>query len=342
MPDPVADFLRSLNTSDRARAAAWDAVYSVGDDAQAQQVLQQLPFSNEVRAQLWDARKGAAIKPMNFDRPPLKAETPTLAERAGYGMPGDVVTGFAKGAAHTALDLGQAVHAIPGVSKGVDALYGTPGLSDAAFKDARATTAYANNAQRAGGVAETIAELAIPVTKAAEAVPSTARAGRAFESVMGAAKDIPLDVSEPGKVALRIADMAQRGGGTNWGPPPVRQFIQYITDPKKPDMTYEVARDFASNISRLSSKDLASVPPAMMREIGELRMTLNKAIGEAAQQVGKLGDYEAAMKEYAQAAKVRDAAQDIVKGFKRGLPFASGTAAGHYAYQKLHDLFNGE
>lgn len=74
--DPVADFLRSLNTSDRARAAAWDAVHTVSDDAAAEQLLRQLPFSDEVRARLWDARQGKPIEPMSFDRPPLKAETP--------------------------------------------------------------------------------------------------------------------------------------------------------------------------------------------------------------------------------------------------------------------------
>ena len=60
MPDPAADYLRSLNTSDRVRAAAWDAVYAA-DDAQAQQMLRQLPFSDDVRAALWDLRSGGTL-----------------------------------------------------------------------------------------------------------------------------------------------------------------------------------------------------------------------------------------------------------------------------------------
>lgn len=60
MPQQVEAYLRSLNTSDRARAAAWDAVYSVQDDAEAQKLIQSLPFSDDVRATLWDARKGSA------------------------------------------------------------------------------------------------------------------------------------------------------------------------------------------------------------------------------------------------------------------------------------------
>ena len=60
MPDPAADYLRSLNTSDRVRAAAWDAVYAP-DDATAQKLLQQLPFSDDVRAALWDLRGGGTL-----------------------------------------------------------------------------------------------------------------------------------------------------------------------------------------------------------------------------------------------------------------------------------------
>lgn len=58
--DPVADYLRTLNMSDRTRAAAWDAVYSQ-DDATAQRTLAQLPFSDTVRADLWDLRHGGTV-----------------------------------------------------------------------------------------------------------------------------------------------------------------------------------------------------------------------------------------------------------------------------------------
>jgi hypothetical protein len=59
--DPVADFLRQLNTSDRARAAAWDAVYASKDDTDAQARLSSLPFSDDIRAQLWDLRAGGSL-----------------------------------------------------------------------------------------------------------------------------------------------------------------------------------------------------------------------------------------------------------------------------------------
>lgn len=64
MPQAVETFLRSLTTSERARAAAFDAIYNVADDAQAEQALRQLPFSDEIKAQLWDARQGIDPKPL--------------------------------------------------------------------------------------------------------------------------------------------------------------------------------------------------------------------------------------------------------------------------------------
>lgn len=56
MPQDVEALLRSLPTSDRARAAAWDAVYTVQDDAQAEQMLRQLSIPDDAKAALWDAR----------------------------------------------------------------------------------------------------------------------------------------------------------------------------------------------------------------------------------------------------------------------------------------------
>lgn len=59
-PKQTETYLRSLNTSDRARAAAFDAVHNA-DDAAAQRLLEQLPFSDEVKAELWDLRAGGTV-----------------------------------------------------------------------------------------------------------------------------------------------------------------------------------------------------------------------------------------------------------------------------------------
>jgi hypothetical protein len=54
MPDPVADYLRSVKTPDAVKAQAWDAVHEAKDDKELTERLRRLPVPNEVRAQLFD------------------------------------------------------------------------------------------------------------------------------------------------------------------------------------------------------------------------------------------------------------------------------------------------
>jgi hypothetical protein len=269
----------------------------------------------------------------------------------------DVGVGFVKGVDRTALGVASAVRAIPGVAPVTDAignaiggaagqaLYGTqtpPVSGDTAMREFKDVAQSSNTPQAVGGALENVAEAAIPVGKAASAVPRLSRAKQNFETVMAAAKDIPINVEKPGEVAMRIAELAQHGGGTNWGPAPVRQFIQYITDPKKPEMTYQVARDFASNISRLSSKDLASIPPAMMREIHDLRVTLNLAVGDAAKHAGRLGEYRDAMREFRAAMQMRDAAKYVGKKVVKALPYAALAGGAAYYGNEAKKWLGGE
>lgn len=252
----------------------------------------------------------------------------TFSEKIGNAanMLRDAAVGFGKGAVHTGIDLAQL--AANSGQFGVNAAT----MPSEIFDAARNRTAYTNTAQRVGGGIETAAELALPALKAGEAVPLTSRAGAAFNSVAKAANKVPVDLTEPGNVALRIADMAQRGGGTQWGPGPVRQFIQWATDPKKAPMNYEVARDFASNISRLSVDETRKLPPAMQMEIANLRVTLNKAVGEAAAKVGKGAEYAQAMTEYAKAMRLREAMNWAIT---KGLPYGSVGGGLYWAAKKL-------
>lgn len=98
------------------------------------------------------------------------------------GTVGDVATGFAKGAADTAVGLGRLVHKIPGVSEGVDKLYdmaGVPGMDSAqAFEGQNAETGLGldatNTAQKVGKFIEQGAEYAIPVGGAEKAAAGIA------------------------------------------------------------------------------------------------------------------------------------------------------------------------
>ena len=105
--------------------------------------------------------------------------------RYGPGLPQmgvaeDVAVGALKGVPRTLAGLGEMVHKIPGVSAGMDALLGQPGVSAAAFEKARTATAPRSTGERVGqGLEQTAEFLAIPG-------PSKVRAaGKAVKALVG-------------------------------------------------------------------------------------------------------------------------------------------------------------
>lgn len=165
-----------------------------------------------------------------------------------------------------------------------------------------------------------------PVGQAAiEAIPRSARAGQKFQDVMGAAKDVPVNIEGPGASALRIQDLAERGGSM---PMAVRKFLLRVTDPEKTPLTYAEARDFYSNISRLSANETQRLTPVVAREIAQMRAALDAANESAAGAVGKATIYREAMREYRRAALGRDA-------LKRGLKYGAGAVGAGAAYKLL-------
>lgn len=266
-------------------------------------------------------------------RKPAAAEdfmTPeAIANRDMTGL--DIVKGAAKGLGRSVAGIADLVaqsRMIPGV---------TPENAGPIIQ--RATPEYTNDAQRLGGLMEGAAELAVPIVKGVQAIPSVARAASGFQSVMRAAKDIPVAIEAPGQVGLRIMQLAERGGTM---PRPVSQFLQRITHPDKAPLTYEEARDFASNISRLSANEFQRLTPVMAREVGELRVVLNKAVADAAGKAGKGAEYAKAMTEYARAMKIRNAITTAVEGAKSALPYASAAGAGYWMSSKLLSLLDGK
>lgn len=250
----------------------------------------------------------------------------------------DFGAGALKGAAHTALDLGEAMHAIPYVSTAVDTLYGTPGLSKGAFEQARKDTAYTNTTQRVGGAAETVGELLVPVGEAAKAVPTAARAGAKFLSVAARANTLPVDVAEAGNIALRINQLAERGTTM---PSPVRKFLLRITDPDKGQMTYEEGRDFATAIGKLSVNEAQRLTPVVAREVASLSAAINKMNAGAAIRAGKGAEYVQAMNQYAKAMRIRNTVHAALEGAKKAVPYATAGGATYYLTKQLQDLFTG-
>lgn len=188
-------------------------------------------------------------------------------------------------------------------------------------------------AGRASGEA---ALLAVPVGKAvgavAKALPNAARAGVKFQRVMGAAGDVPLNLARPGDSALRIMQLAERGGTM---PKVVRDLLRRATDPNKGPLLFREGRDFYHNISRLSADEFKRLTPVVKREIVKLRLALNDSLTQAASTVGEGGTYSGAMKEYANAARLHEFA-DMMK--KWALPAGAGGAAALYGKRKVSEL----
>lgn len=262
---------------------------------------------------------------------------------------GDVALGALKGVGSTAAGLGEmAVNAgiVPGgMPAGFD-----PAMRNPVFRAADEAMTPTNTAQHVGKLGEQVAEVLLPIGAAAkagiEAIPSAARAGAKFQDVMGAAKSIPINPEAPGQIALRIQQLADRGGGSM--PRPVSQFLQRVTNPDKAPLAYEEARDFASGISRLSANDAMRAGPAVMREIQGLRVALNKSVADAAAKAGKGAHYAEAMTEYAKAKRLSGLLDDVVSGAKGALPKAvgggaagAGAAGGWWLTKQIGSLLGG-
>ena len=70
-------------------------------------------------------------------------------------------------------------------------------------------------------------------------------------------------------------------------PQAVRQFLARVTDPDQGQLTFGEARDFASNISRLSANETQRLTPVIAREVANMRVALNQSLAQTAGQAGK-------------------------------------------------------
>lgn len=179
-------------------------------------------------------------------------------------------------------------------------------------------------------VAMSVMPIGEGVAAAKNALPSAARAGKNFQTVMGAAKDIVVDVGPAGDRALRVYDLAQKGA---YLPKPVANFLQWVTNPKKAALTYKDSRDFASAMSRLSAAERSSMTPTVKREVAQMAADLNLANANAAKAAGRGAEYKAAMREYANAMAMRDAIDGALKHSKKAALGAAGLGGAYYLFK---------
>lgn len=145
---------------------------------------------------------------------------------------------------------------------------------------------------------------------------SKIRGGQNIEAATQAARAVPLNVEKVGQEGLRAIELQQAGASM---PRAASQFMQRITHPAKTDLTFGEARDFYSNISRLSAKETSNLNPVMRRQIVAMREALHDALVEGADTVGKGEQYASGMKEYARSAKAVTLAKRAAKATGIGL-----------------------
>jgi len=252
-----------------------------------------------------------------------------IATQQGTASLIDVAKGIGKSALNTVYQGGDLIRRGLGMERIVD----TPAV--------QAVTQPANPAQSLGRTVETAAEM-LPVAsagiRAAKATPglvarglgiSKTRAVANLESAAKAAKDVIVDVNAPGEAAIRI--MGLRDTGAKGVPMVVNRFVQRITDPAKGPVTFEEARKFYSNLSRLSVNERNAMNGTVKYEVGGLVRALSDEITKAAGAVGKADDYTAGVSEYARYAKAKAKAPKVAK-IAAG---AAGGAAALAATQRL-------
>lgn len=168
---------------------------------------------------------------------------------------------------------------------------------------------------------------------AAGKIPSFERAGQNFQEVMGAAKTNPVPVSdELSDSLMQYRKLVDAGGSRSLS---VEKLLQRVTSPDKGPLTYEEARDFGSNISRLSADESQRLTPVMKRAVGQIAQNLRSVTADTATQAGKGPQFQSAMKEYSQASTLQDLAsraKDVgIDAFLKAI----GLGAGGYAVKKI-------
>ncbi len=299
--------------------------------------------TEHVFPQGFDPKKAAMIVKSQSSAQPTDASGSGLGVMASaFQTAKDVGAGFAKAAGRSVKAVADDLpHAFggAGLSDYIDLATGRP--KGESYQRVSEGLQSKNAAQTAGGLGETALELALPIGKAVEAIPTTAKAGPLFQQVMSAAKNVPVNVEPAGQAALRISQLAERGGRL---PKPVNDFLKYVTNPEKPQLTYEAGRDFLQNLGKLSVNERNSLTPVIQREVAIMTSNLAKAVADAAAKVGHGETYAKAMTQYARAKGIANIVDDFLKGARKSLPWmlgGSAAAAGAYGAKKVIDTVGG-
>ena len=94
------------------------------------------------------------------------------------------------------------------------------------------------------------------------------------------------------------------------------------------ELYWDEARQFYSNIARLSANEYQSMNPQMQRAVGQLAHALGGVLNDTAASVGKGDEYSQLMRLYAKAKAWQQFGSDAWQIVKRAAPTAIGVSAG--------------
>lgn len=159
-------------------------------------------------------------------------------------------------------------------------------------------------------------------------IPSASRAGANFQKASAVVGDNPVDVNAASEPALRASELNNAGMTM---PTVLKKFLKRVTDPEAPPMTYDEARDFAKSAGRLSVKQTQATVPEMKMQVAKFAQAMADATQKTAD-AGGVGDvHAAAMSEYRDAMRVRNA----VNFAKKTAIGGSAAISAYYAAKNL-------
>lgn len=158
---------------------------------------------------------------------------------------------------------------------------------------------------------------AAPAARSAiEAIPSRAHAGQILSEIGEQAKDVPINLKNTMPAVNRLSELTDAGGKSA---KPLNSLVKrttkYLTPSTKgtaqDPILFPEARDIYSNVSDAARQSPLQtlmgkgLKPTMLRQAGIAKSGLNADLTDAAGTIGRGEDYTNALKEYANASKLR-------------------------------------
>lgn len=206
----------------------------------------------------------------------------------------EALIGGMKGVAEIPMFLGGLVQKIPGVSRVVDALYGQPGLSDAAFSESsplREDLAPTNTAQRVGYGVERLGEFFVPIAGPATKVLGASRLAAKAPVI---AKNLPTIRRGLEGVSAGSLTLAQGGtpteaaiaAGLSVALPGTDRMRKFTAETVKDSAEAGMARALGAT-KEVAKQEAADIAPEMLeRGVGGTRRSM---LSQADTQVADIG-----------------------------------------------------